>query len=357
MESLPSRCDDQDRYIRRCMPLLGGSNGVTFGDQPYVRSAEPIWHPQDTDIFQVQSVELRDLRLAIVASQHRSLRQAAETIRIRQSTLSRRLRDLELRVGVVLFERTSGGTRPTVAGLEFFELARRILEDTDAALRNLRSRSRGENGRLTIGTYASLAAGNMHATLADYHRRFPEVELHTMDGSHSRLISALGRDAVDVAIMANYRAGWDDRALSLWTERVIVALPEHHPLVEHDTVSWRQLVNERLILPLHGPGPELESLLAAKLNGDKPNRVLRQESGLDRLLSLVSVGYGVLLMLEGGTGIKQDGVVYREIQEDAEPTRLGFAAYWRQANGNPTLQPFLKMLQERYPDLSGAPAV
>jgi DNA-binding transcriptional LysR family regulator len=117
-------------------------------------------------------IELRDLRLAIITSQHRSLRQAAEAVNIRQSTLSRRLRDLEYRLAAVLFERTNEGTRPTVAGLEFFELARRILDDTDTAIRNLKSRSQGENGRLTIGVYASWATGNMHATLADYHRRF-----------------------------------------------------------------------------------------------------------------------------------------------------------------------------------------
>jgi hypothetical protein len=136
-----------------------------------------------------------------------------------------------------------------------------------------------------------------------------------------------GRNAVDVAIMTNCRSGWDDRALSLWTKRVIVALPERHPLIEHGAASWRQLANERLILPLHGPGPELKSLLGAKLNGDKSHRVLHQECGLDRLLSLVSAEYGVMLMLEGGTGLKQEGVVYRDIQEDTEPTRLGFTAY------------------------------
>jgi hypothetical protein len=65
-------------------------------------------------------------------------------------------------------------------------------------------------------------------------------------------------------------------------------LPERHPLTEHGGVSWWQLANERLVLPLRGPGPELESLLAAKLNGDKQQRVLHQECGLDRLLSLVS---------------------------------------------------------------------
>jgi DNA-binding transcriptional LysR family regulator len=63
------------------------------------------------------SVKLRELRWAIVAAQHRSLRQAAEMRNIRQSTLSRGLRGLEEKLGAVLFERTNGGTRPTIADL------------------------------------------------------------------------------------------------------------------------------------------------------------------------------------------------------------------------------------------------
>jgi DNA-binding transcriptional LysR family regulator len=82
------------------------------------------------------TVEVQDLKWAITASQHRSLRQAAETLGVRQSTLSRRLADLEQRLGAVLFQRTTGGTQPTMAGLEFIETARRILDDIDSAIQN-----------------------------------------------------------------------------------------------------------------------------------------------------------------------------------------------------------------------------
>ncbi len=80
------------------------------------------------------TVELRDLKWAIVAAQHRSLRQAAQTLNIRQSTLSRRLRDLEYQLGTELFERTNAGTRPTIAGQEFLETARRIIAETDTCV-------------------------------------------------------------------------------------------------------------------------------------------------------------------------------------------------------------------------------
>jgi hypothetical protein len=71
---------------------------------------------------------------------------------------------------------------------------------------------------------------------------------------------------------------------------------------------------------------------------------------------LVSAGYGALLMLEGGTGLRYEGIVYREIHEDDQTTRLNFMVYWRQANSSPTLGRFLSMLRERYPDLSGEAA-
>ncbi|WP_156330227.1 LysR family transcriptional regulator, partial [Bosea vaviloviae] len=76
------------------------------------------------------TVELQKMQWAITVSQFRSLRQAAEKLNVRQSTLSRRMRDLEQEVGATLFERTNGGTRLTPAGQEFLETARRIIEET-----------------------------------------------------------------------------------------------------------------------------------------------------------------------------------------------------------------------------------
>jgi DNA-binding transcriptional LysR family regulator len=78
---------------------------------------------------------------------------------------------MEARLGVLLFERTNGGTRPTVTGREFLASAHHILSETDAALRRLQTRSRGENGRLSVGVYASLSTGNLFATLVQRGRR------------------------------------------------------------------------------------------------------------------------------------------------------------------------------------------
>ena len=219
-------------------------------------------------------VELRDLRLAVTASQHRSLRQAAEALNIRQSTLSRRLRDIERRLGVVLFERTNGGTHLTTMGLEFIVSAQRILDEVDTELRRLKSRSRGELDLLTIGVHASPSAGNMRATLVEYHRRFPDVEVRTVDGSHDRLLRALAGNAVDIAIMTGQAAAWNDRMLPLWSERVIAAFHENHPLARNPRTRWTDLADQKFLFPQQGPGPELEKLLVAKLRAEPGRRRL-----------------------------------------------------------------------------------
>lgn len=207
---------------------------------------------------------------------------------------------------------------------------------------------------MTIGVHASLSAGNLRATLVDHRRRFPDVETHLVDGSSDHLISDLASSAIDVAFVAEDNPRWNDKSLSVWSERIAVALPEGHVLTSRDIVHWSELRHEPLLLPQRGPGPEFLKLLIARVGCSDPCRVLHHDVGLDRLLTLVGAGWGVLLALEGATGAAYPGVTFREVHDSEGPTRLNFRAYWRQANCNPSLQPFLDMLRERYPDLPAA---
>lgn len=127
---------------------------------------------------------------------------------------------------MVLFERTNGGTPLTMVGPEFVASAKRILDDVDMELRRIKSRNRRELGPLKIGVHASPSAGNMHATLVEYHRRFPDLDRRTVDGSQDRLLlCALSGNAVAIAIMIGHATACDGRMLPLWSDRVVVASP------------------------------------------------------------------------------------------------------------------------------------
>jgi DNA-binding transcriptional LysR family regulator len=230
--------------------------------------------------------------------------------------------------------------------------AEHIIEEIEELAHRLRTRFRGESGRLTIGVHTSLSAGNLRATLIEHHRRFPEVETRLVDGSSHRLISELANSAVDVAFLLDDKAPWQDKSLSVWSERVIAALPAHHPLSGQEAIRWSDLVGETILVPLRGPGPEILRLLITKIGCSDPDCVSRHDVSLDRFLTLVGAGLGILLALDGATGAIYPGVVFREIRDVEGPTRLAFRACWRQENCNPPLQPFLDTLRERYPDIS-----
>jgi DNA-binding transcriptional LysR family regulator len=295
------------------------------------------------------------MRWAITAAQYRSLRQAAEALNIRQSTLSRGLRQLEHELGAVLFERTNGGTRPTPEGHEFLEAARRIVEETEGLAARLKTRSRGESGCLAIGVHASLSAGNLRATLVEHHRRFPEVRTILVDGSSDHLMSDLANSVIDVAFVADHDLRWNGKSLSVWSERVVVALPEAHALSGRDALHWHDLKSELLLLPQRGPGPEFRKLLTGKVGHSDAFDLQQHDASLDRLLTLVGAGLGIMLALEGATGAGYPGVLFREVHDDDAPTRLGFHALWRGENSNSSLRPFLDLLRERYPDFSAEP--
>jgi DNA-binding transcriptional LysR family regulator len=128
-----------------------------------------------------------------------------------------------------------------------------------------------------------------------------------VDGSSDHLISDLANSALDVAFVAGSAHRWDNKSLSVWSERVVVALPEDHPLSSREVVHWSELQRESLLLAQRGPGPEFLNLLVSKLRCSAPCRFLRHDVALDRLLTLVGASWGILLALEGATGAAYPG--------------------------------------------------
>jgi DNA-binding transcriptional LysR family regulator len=75
-----------------------------------------------------------------------------------------------------------------------------------------------------------------------------------IDGSSDHLISDLARSTIDVAFVAEANPRWDDKSLSVWSERLLAALPEDHPLSSRDIVHRGELKCEPLLLPQRGSG-------------------------------------------------------------------------------------------------------
>ena len=298
----------------------------------------------------VLAVDLQQLQFAIAAADYGSIRQAAELLSIQHSILSRSIRQFEHRIGVTVFERSGGGVKPTQAGRNVLRMARLILEQVDVLVATAKSNGRGEAGRLSIGFCTSISAGNLRASLTEYKNRFPRIELATVERSRTRLATALRNGTVDILVVTGEVPLPDNNVRPLWSERILVSLPEHHPLAAGTVVYWTDLRNETVLLSQHDPGRELEDLLISKLvsPADRP-KIERHDVSRGMIRSLISMNLGISLVLESDIGASFAGLVYRELRDGTGPTRVDFSAHWRVDNENPALDGFVKLLAERYP--------
>jgi DNA-binding transcriptional LysR family regulator len=296
------------------------------------------------------AVDLQHLRYAVAAADHGSFRRAADALLLRQSTLSRCIQQLEHSIGMTIFLRSSGGLQATPAGRDFLRTARSILEQMDSLVRDTYHAGRGEAGRLSVGFQTSLSTGNLRTTLVDYQKRFAQIDVSLKDGSRVRLVTALRSGALDIAIVTGNLPLLGSHGMPLWSERILLALLEGHPLADRDVVYWTDLRGETLLLSQYDPGRELEDLLISKLVSpeDRP-KIARHDVSRGIIKSLVAAGFGLSLVTESDIGTKSSGLTYRELRDGTGPSRVGFSAHWRTDNDNPALANFLKLLGERYP--------
>jgi DNA-binding transcriptional LysR family regulator len=296
------------------------------------------------------AVDLQQLRFAVAAADHGSFRRAAHALLLKQSTLSRCTRQLEHSIGMTIFERSSGGLRATPAGRDFLRTARSILEQIDTLVNSTHHAGRGESGRLSVGFQTSLSTGNLRTTLMDYQKRFSQIDVCLKDSSRVRLVTALRSGALDIAIITGDLPLLGSQGMPLWSERILLALLEGHPLAGRDVVYWTDLRGETLLLSQYDPGRELEDLLISKLVSpeDRP-KIARHDVSPGFIKSLVAAGFGLSLVNESDIGTKSSGLTYRELRDGTGPSRVGFSAHWITDNDNPALANFLKLLGERYP--------
>ena len=296
------------------------------------------------------TIEVRQLRYAVLTADTRSFSRAATALNMKQATLSLRVTQLEDKLGIKLFTRSTRGAEPTEMGQVFLESARRIITDIDNLQTTARAVSYGEQGRLAVGYSSSLMAGNLKQTFSEYLTRFPDVQFDGEEAAPEKLLNALQSRTIDVAVAPAGREESGILARSVWSDRLMVALQSGHRLLESERIYWSDLRREVFVVPGGGIGPTLANLLAARLTGQggRPN-IIVQNTSLESVLSIVSVGRFISIATEASQGVTWPDLHFRDIHDQNGTTRLEFSVYWREDNDNPALQRFFTLINERYP--------
>jgi DNA-binding transcriptional LysR family regulator len=273
-------------------------------------------------------MDIRELRYFAAVFRERNLTAAAKRCFISQPSISAAITNLEAELGTTLFIRHKKGVAPTESAEQFNAVARRIIDEADAA-KNLFRKPSTRNA-LTLGLMRTL---DMPRTIA---------LLKPLTGTSDVALRLVGiNDAADARIVSKNILKPDEHFIPLWVERYVAALPPAHPLTLKERLRTQDLAGAAMIDRCHCEQSEFFGRAAS--SSRQPAAIAESE---DWAMALVAAGVGIAIVPEGVARANPD-VVVREIEVDVK-RQVGLA-YSAARPPSQALQNFIAKLQSQRP--------
>ncbi|MFC6336401.1 LysR family transcriptional regulator [Pseudomonas sp. CCM 7891] len=237
-------------------------------------------------------MELAQLKMVKAVAQTGSVAQAALQLHCVPSNITTRIKQLESELGTPLFIRAGRGLTISAAGEVFLDYCERILALVEESKRAV-SHNAIPRGKLRIGAVESSASGRLPPLLAEYHRRYPQVELELVTGAWAHLLDDLQHHHLDAALVA---AGDKRPKLQhsvVYSERlVLITSAASAPIADARDLAERTL----LVWP---PGCPYRAALENWLKPHDIKPAIASYASWGTIIGCVSAGIGVALAPEG----------------------------------------------------------
>ncbi|MFF1409125.1 LysR family transcriptional regulator [Streptomyces sp. NPDC058289] len=300
-------------------------------------------------------MELRQLEYFVAVAEERNFTRAAERVHISQSGVSAQIRRLEQELGAELFDRSGRTATLTVAGKAALEHARTALAATGALAQAVGEVTGLIRGRLTVGMVVGCTLTPLFDALAAFHRAHPGVEIALLEDNSDRLVQAVRAGAVDLALVGTAATTPDGlEALTLVSERLVVAVPPGHPLAGADRVTLRDLGGHPVIcMP---PGTGLRTVFDRACAGQGLEPSIALEAGAsDAMADLAARGLGVAVLSASMAAAYGDRLTARTIEDVEIPALLSLV--WRDTRGPAVRDLLLRCRRAFAPAMAGGGAV
>ncbi|MEO6625170.1 MAG: LysR family transcriptional regulator [Burkholderiaceae bacterium] len=212
---------------------------------------------------QLGDMDLRLLRVFKTVVDCGGMAAAELELNIGTSTISRHVKDLEVRLGLTLCRRGRAGFSLTTEGEQIHAETLRLLASTDAFRSSVDAIHQRMGGQLNLAVFDKTAS-NPEAHVAEaislFCERAPEVSLHV----HVAPINAIERGVIDgqfqVGVIPGHRRSDTLAYDALFNETMLLYCGRRHVLfdVPGDALTWRDMGQHGFAgLGYHSPNMEI----------------------------------------------------------------------------------------------------
>lgn len=208
--------------------------------------------------------------------------QAAQKMNVTQPVLSRHMKMLEDKLGVVLFIRSTHKVALTSAGKLFLEEARKIVQQYEGSLAIINAFAGKGYRQLKIVVLGEAIQDFLTPFLTQFQQDYADITIECRDNELDEALRFLEEHACDLGfvIRPNFLENNRFCALPFLTDPLCVAVNRHHPLAKRGKVSLREVSEWPIIRVDHRESPLFEQFstrffdhynIAYRLDKEYPN--------------------------------------------------------------------------------------
>ena len=291
-------------------------------------------------------MEFKQLRSFVEVMHQGGFTQAAKTLHISQSAVSKQVAQLEQSLGTPLLERLGSQLRLTAAGSVVLQRAEGMLRLRNELLSELDDLSQLARGELRLGLPLLGSDALFAGLFAEYRRRYPNISIQLLEGGSRNVEQAvlsgeleLGGSLLPKDPQFDFQPFCDEKLDAL--------LPVDHPLAGRGEIGLEELADTPFLLYQRSFVLNDRLLQACQQLGFTPKEGGRSGQA-DFLVALVAAGQGVVLLPSVvARALVRPGVVRLKLIAP-DYLRWDIAFIWRDgAYLSRAAQAWLELLRER----------
>jgi DNA-binding transcriptional LysR family regulator len=201
----------------------------------------------------MRNLSLKQLQAVAAVAKLGTMTRAAQELNVTSAALYARIRQLEEEAGLLLFDRTPAGLKPTDAGKEMLwaiDSINTILESCTDRLRSLRGIS---GGRVALGV-VSTAKYFAPQVIAGFSKKHPGVEISLSVRNRGQTVEALRGYEIDFAVMGRPPRDFPIEAATFGPHPLVLVAAPDHRLAGRTGLARTDLADEAFFMREEGSG-------------------------------------------------------------------------------------------------------
>lgn len=223
--------------------------------------------------------------------------ETAKKMHVTQPAITNLIKDLEDKLGVQLFKRTTRKLERTEAAHEANRYISRVMRDLNELYDNFQSQKSSVNKQINIVSTATVTQTFLAPLLKDFSDLHPDICLNLEDCSPAEFHSYLNQNDADIAIGASMRNIEGYNVSTLFDDPLVVLGQPHFFQDDAPCMKWTDLTDYKLILVKPGYGiRDLINKTFLSMDLLENLNIVQQVTLINTAISLANAGLGITIV-------------------------------------------------------------